>query len=77
MTGNSNDEANFTHKLLLTGSQVPRLHMAFANNSSANIELSKAQIFKMIQSGGFLGDLAIGLLDVAFRTGIEAAKRGT
>ena len=28
----------------------------------------------MIQSGGFLGDLAAGLPEAAFRTGIEAAK---
>ena len=31
----------------------------------------------MIQSGGFLGDLAAGLLEAAFRTRIEAAKTGT
>ena len=31
----------------------------------------------MMQSGGLLVDLAIGLLEVPFRTEIEAAKRGT
>ena len=44
---------------------------------SANTKSSKALISKMIQSGGFLVDLAIGLLEVAFRTGIEATKRVT
>ena len=38
--GNSNDENNFPHKLLLTNTQVSRLHKAFANGSSANIKLS-------------------------------------
>ena len=32
-----NDENNFLHKLLLTNTQVLRLRIAFANNSSANI----------------------------------------
>ena len=34
----SNDENNFSYKLLLTNKQVSRLHKAFANNSSANIK---------------------------------------
>ena len=37
----SNDENNFPYKLLLTNTQVSKLHEAFANNSSANIKLSK------------------------------------
>ena len=32
----SKDENNFLHKLLLTNTQVSKLHKAFANNSSAN-----------------------------------------
>ena len=35
--GDSNDENNFPHKLLLTNTQVSRLRKAFANDSSANI----------------------------------------
>ena len=34
-------EANFSHQLLLTNTQVSNLRKAFANNSSANIKLSK------------------------------------
>ena len=41
MIVNSNDETNFPHKLLITNIQVSRLHKAFANNSLANIKLSK------------------------------------
>ena len=39
--GDSNDENNFPHKLLLTNTQVSKLRKAFANNSSANIKFSK------------------------------------
>ena len=35
MIGNSNDEINFPHNLLLTNRQVVNLHKAFANNLSA------------------------------------------
>ena len=44
VAGDSNDETNFPHKLLLTDTQVLRLHKAFANNSSTNKKLSKAQL---------------------------------
>ena len=49
--GNSNDETNFTHKLLLTNTNVSRLRKAFANNLSTNIKLSKFQLYKIGQSG--------------------------
>ena len=38
---NCNDETNFAHKLLLTGAQVLRLPNVFANDSWANMKLSK------------------------------------
>ena len=47
------DETNFPHKLLLTNRQVANLRKAFANNLSTEIKLSKTQLSKMIQSGGF------------------------
>ena len=37
MIDDSNDETNFPYKLLLSDRKVSRLHKAFANNSSANI----------------------------------------
>ena len=35
------NEANFSHQLLLTNTQVSNLRKAVANNSSTNIKLSK------------------------------------
>ena len=52
-----NNETNFPHKLLLTDRQVSNIRKSFANNSSADIKLSKIQLSKMIQSGGFLSRL--------------------
>ena len=60
--GDSNDENNFPHKLLLTNAQVSKLRKAFVNNSSANIKLSKTELHKIGQSGGFLGRLLESLL---------------
>ena len=62
VVGDSNDENNFPHKLLLTSTQVAKLRKAFANNSSANVELSKTQLHKIGQSGGFLERLLGPLL---------------
>ena len=53
MIGNSDDETNFRHKLLLTNRQVANLCKAFANRTSTDMKLSKAQLTKM-QKGGFL-----------------------
>ena len=47
MIGNSDDEANFPHKLLLTNRQVANLRKAFANHTSTYIKLSKGQLTKM------------------------------
>ena len=57
MIGNSDDETNFPHKLLLTNREVANLRKAFANHTSTDIKLSKAQLTKM-QKGGFLRFLA-------------------
>ena len=53
----SGDEANFSHKLLLTNRQVANLRKAFANHTSTDIKLSKAQLSKM-QKNGLLRFLA-------------------
>ena len=50
MIGNSNDEANFSHKLLLSNRQVANLCKDFANHLSTDIKLSKTQLSKMIPS---------------------------
>ena len=60
--GDSNDENNFRRKLLISNTQVSRLRKAFANNSLANIKSSKTNLYKIGQSGGFLGRLLGPLL---------------
>ena len=55
VVGDSNDENNFPHKLLLTNKQVSRLR-------KANKKVSKTQLHKIGQSGGFLGRLLGSLL---------------
>ena len=45
VTGNSNEEANFPHKVLITNTQLSRLHKGFAN-----IKLSKTGQSKKIRS---------------------------
>ena len=72
MIGNSNDEtANFPHELLLTDRQDANLCKAFANNSSANIKLSKIQLSKIVQSGIFL----CWLLGSLVKTGLLLMKK--
>ena len=43
MVGNSNDNINFPHELLLTNRQVTNIRKAFANYLSTDIKLSKAK----------------------------------
>ena len=64
------NESNFPHKLLLTNRQVTNLQKAFANYLSADVKLSKTQLSKRIQSGGFLGRL----LGPLVRTGLPLIK---
>ena len=66
VVGDSNDENNFPYKLLLTNTQISRLRKAFANGSSTNIKLSKIQLHKIGQSGGFLGRILRPLLKTGF-----------
>ena len=61
---------DFLHKLLLTSRQAENLRKASANHLSADIKLSKTQLSKMIQSGGFLGRLLGPLL----KTGLPLIK---
>ena len=53
---------NLLHELLLTTRQTTKLRNAIQNNMSTDIKLSKAQISKTMQSGGFLGKLLGPLL---------------
>ena len=58
------DNNNFPHNLLLANRQVSSLNKACENSSSKDIKLSKTQISKIIQSGGFLSRLLRPLLKV-------------
>ena len=60
---------NLRHELLLTR-QKTKIKTALNNNTSTNIKPSKAQINKIIQSGGFLGKLLGPLL----KTGLPLIK---
>ena len=44
---------NLPRELLLTRRQKTQVRNAFNNNMSTDLKLSKAQISKIIQSGGF------------------------
>ena len=62
------------HELLLTERQKTKLRNAFNNNMSTDIKLSKAQITKIIQSGGFLGSLLSKLAGPLMQVAVPLAK---
>ena len=65
---------NLPHELLLTTKQKTKLRNAFNNNMSTDLKLSKAQISKIIQSGGFLGSLLSKLAGPLMKVAIPLAK---
>ena len=70
-TFNGND---LPHELLLKTRQKTKLRNAFNNNMSTDLKLSKAQISKIIQSGGFLGSLLSKLAGPLMKVAIPLAK---
>ena len=75
IVGNSNDNINFPHELLSTNRQVANIRKAFANHSSIDIKLSKTQLSKKIQSGGFLGNLSGKLAGPLMKVAMPLAKK--
>ena len=65
---------NLPHELLLTTRQKAKVRNAFNNNMSTDLKLSKAQISKIIQSGGFLGSLLSKLAGPLMKVAIPLAK---
>ena len=61
-------------ELLLTTRQKAKLRNAFNNNMSTDLTLSKVQISKIIQSGGFLGSLLSKLAGPLIKVVIPLAK---
>ena len=68
--GDTIDENDCPHKLLLINTQVSRLRKSLANNSSADVKISKTQLHKTGQSRGFLGRL----LGPLVKTGLHLIK---
>ena len=62
------------HELLLTTRQNTKLRNAINNNLTTDIKLSKAQIKKLIQSGGFWGKLLSKLAGPLMKVAIPLAK---
>ena len=62
------------YELLLTTRQNTKLRNALNNNSATDIKLSKAQIKKLIQSGGFLGKLLSKLAGPLMKVAMPLAK---
>ena len=62
------------HELLLTTRQNTKLRNALNNNSATDIKLSKTQIKKIIQSGGFLGKLLSKLAGPLMKVALPLAK---
>ena len=60
--------------MLLTTRQNTKLRNALNNNSATDIKLSKAQLKKIIQSGGFLGNLLSKLVGPLMKVALPLAK---
>ena len=65
---------NLPHESLLTARQKTKVRNSFNNNMSTDFKLSKAQISKIIQSGGFLGSLLSKLAGPLMKIATPLAK---
>ena len=62
------------HELFLTTRQSTKLRNAVKNNMSTDIKFSKAQLKKLIQSGGFLGSLLSKIAGPLMKVAMPLAK---
>ena len=69
------DENDLPHELLLTARPKTKLRNAFSKNMSTDLKLSKTQISKILQSGGFLGSLLSKLAGPLMKVAIPLAKK--
>ena len=60
--------------MLLTTKQKTKLRNAFDNSMSTDLKLSRAQMSKIIQSGGFLGSLLSKLAGPLMKIAVLLAK---
>ena len=68
------NKEDLPHELVLTTRQSIKLRNAINNNLAIDIKLSKAQIKKLIQSGGFLGKLLSKLAGPLMKVAMPLAK---
>ena len=68
------DGNGLPHELLLITRQKPKLINAFNNNMSTDVKLSKAEISKIIRSGGFLGSLLSKLAGPLMKVAVPLAN---
>ena len=66
---------NLPNELLLTTRQKTKLRNAFNNNMSTDVKLSKAQMSKRIQSGGFVGSLLSKIAGPLMKIAVHLAKK--
>ena len=74
MSAKTFNKDNLPHELLLTTRQTTKLRNAISNNMTTGIKLGKAQISKIIKSGGFLGSLLGKLAGPLMKVGIPLVK---
>ena len=67
-------ENNLPHELLLGPRQKSKIRNAFENNVSTDIQLSKAQISKITQFGGFLSSLLSNIAVPLMKVAVSMAK---
>ena len=66
--------SNLPHELLLTTRQKTKLTSAFENIMATYIKLSKAQMSKIIHSGGFLGSFLSKLAGTLMKIAVPWQK---
>ena len=74
LSTNNFNKDEVPHELLLPTRQNTKLRNALNNNSATDIKLSKTQIKKLIQSGGFLGKLLSKLAGPLMKVAMPLAK---
>ena len=63
------EDEDFPHELFLITRQKTKIRIAFAKNTSTDIKLIKAEISKIIQSGGFFSfgfSFSFGFLETIY-----------
>ena len=65
---------NLPHELLLTTSQTTKLRNAIVNNMPTDVKLCKAEISKIIQSGGFFGSLLSKVAGPLIKVAVSLAR---